>query len=503
MPIDYTLTVPTHLITPIIMNSSSGAKNNSLLDEYQDLSRTDQVGIWIHEHPTTTKIFKVAGLILGIGLLVSLPFAAPILGAGCVIGLAITGSLLTLASSVALFALDILVPPHHDMKNHVYKPAQCDGGRLYYEGDVPILSIDSDDPFKAGNAHGYLCGDAINQLTKRFSLILHTVARMPRADQLQRTLAEMRRVIPPQYLRELEGLAEGYNQWAKEHWWHFPKKLTVDDALLFHLIPDSCHFQAGSYERGSTEIIPNEQQVVGCSAIIDKDPQNGFVFARNMDWPSFGLAGAYSLVIHRKHANGLRSTVEVGTPGIIGTLTGINDQGLSLAMNVCSGNTQEIRGMPASFYNRACLEGCRTVQDVENYTRGQSPLGAYHLTVADRNQAQSIHFYQGSGDSHVIRRWRQGKPLSTLNCRYSPEPVSHMHSSVERQQLIDEFFRNRRNRPVEEALALRFVNNWETTHRVVMEPQTGTFRVAFDNTFAGKAPLHSVSARRIFEASGL
>ena len=150
-----------------------------------------------------------------------------------------------------------------------------------------------------------------------------------------------------------------------------------------------------------------KEQSVACSAIVDQDPQRGFEFARNMDWPSFGLSGAYSLVINRKHTNGLRNTVEVAVPGFIGTLTGMNDQCLALAMNVCSGTTREMRGMPASLYNRACLEQSRTVGDVEGFVRKQAPLGPYHLTVADRNRAESIHFYQSPGETHVIRPWKK------------------------------------------------------------------------------------------------
>lgn len=462
-------------------------------------SQLDRIAIWIHKHPTTMKIVKMAGLILGLGLLVSIPFTAPLIATGFVVGIAITGALLTAAASAAIFALDILAPPHHNMKNHVYKEGKCEGGRLYYEGDVPVLSIDSDDPFKAGKAQGYLCGDAINRLSKRFDLVLHTLSKKPRAHQIPNTLAAIRKAIPPEYLREIEGLVEGYNQWIKEQYgWQFPKKLTVDDALLFHLIPDSLHFQAEKFEPRSVAAKPNNKIAFACSAIVNRDPQKGFIFARNMDWPSFGLAGAYTLVINRKHTNGLCSTAEVGVPGFVGTLTGMNDQGLAVAMNVCSGNTQQIRGMPASIYNRACLEKCRTVQEAEEFTRNHSPLGAYHMTVVDQKQAESIHFYQSDENTHLIRRWEETRPLTTLNCRYNPQPSCHMHYSIERQKLINTFFQNKKNRPLEDVLSLPYVNNWITTHRVVMEPQTGTFKVAFDNAFAGRIPLHAVPVQRLF-----
>jgi len=58
------------------------------------------------------------------------------------------------------------------MKTHVYQEKKCEGGRLYYENNVTILTLDSDDPFKAGKAHGYLCGNAISCLLKRFEMLL-------------------------------------------------------------------------------------------------------------------------------------------------------------------------------------------------------------------------------------------------------------------------------------------------------------------------------------------
>ncbi len=450
----------------------------------QNIALLDRTSLWVYEHPLATKVAEIGGLVLGVGVFAS---TYPLSGVGFFAGAALSG-VLTTASAAALFALDLFAPPHHDMRTHVYQPGECEGGKLYYEGDVPILSLDSDDPYKAGSAHGYLAGEAIHRLTKRFSLVLHTLAGRPRAEALPKTLAKIRETVPPEYLREMEGLVEGYNRWAGEqYWWTFPKKMTLDDALLFHLMPDSLHFHPDEFEKTA------EERAVACSAVVDRDPQDGFVFARNMDWPSFGLAGAYSLVIERRHANGLCSTAEVGVPGFVGTLTGMNDRGLSLAMNVCAGYEAEVAGMPAAFYNRACLERCGSVKEVEGFVSANAPLGPYHMTVADRERAESIHFYQSPGGSHVIRRWEKNEPLVTLNCRYNPQPCNAMHYSRERQGMIDEFFQRRNGESLEAVLSLPFVNNWLTTHRVVMKPETGAFAVAFDNAFAGNAPLQPVT----------
>jgi hypothetical protein len=153
--------------------------------------------------------------------------------------------------------------------------------------------------------------------------------------------------------------------------------------------------------------------------------------------------------------------------------------------------------MPAVFYNRACLEKCRNVSEVEGFVQRQSPLGPYHLTVADQNRGQSFHFYQSSTNSHATRRWRKNHPLTTFNFQYDPKPSRPAFYCEERQEMVDRFFSQRKNRPLEQALSLPFVNNWYTTHRVVMETKSRTFRVAFNNAFAGGASLHRVSAQTL------
>ncbi len=452
----------------------------------------DKVVNFIHEHPTTTKVIRLAALITGVGLLISNPFQSPFFVK------AICGTMLALTSSISFFVLDLLVPPHHDMKNHPFKEGACLGGKLYYENDVPILELDADNPAQAGFAHGYLCGESIGILARRFGLVLHTIARQPRASDLPKTLAAIRAKIPPEYLLEMEGMVKGYNQWISEQKVTTHPKLTVDDALLFHLVPDSVHFSPGEYEgKKQHQFIP--VPVVGCTSLVEKDDEGHFVLDRNMDWPTFGEAGKRSFVIHRKHGNGAHSTVEVGVPGVVGTVTGMNDQGLALAMNVCEGKTNEIRGMPASLYNRMILERCSTAQQVEETVGERAPLGPYHLTIAGPDRAESIHFYQLPDNNHAIRI-SGGQCLATLNWRYSPQPHISLHNDKAREAQLAQFFKNREGKPLAEALALPEVNNWLTAHRVHMKPAAQELSVAFDNAFAGKVPLHKIDVRRLFAA---
>ncbi|MBI5272604.1 MAG: hypothetical protein HY861_01305 [Chlamydiia bacterium] len=467
------------------------------------VTQLEQMKIWMHEHPVEVKVSKVAIAIIGAGILITLPFIAPLLPGVAIAGLALTGIVLTITFTVSHFLLHYFIRPHHDMKNHVFTPGACEGGKLYYVGDLPVLSLDSD-PYKAGKAHGYLCGEAINQIVKSFEIDLGLVVIrfLKSANTLPKTLKEVRDTIPPQYIREMEGLVDGYRCWAKEHPGHFPKELSLDDVLLLHLLPDTLHFDLHQLEgSGPSAPIVVQDSLVACSAVLEKDPKRGVVFARALDWPSLGVFGTYSLVIHRKGLEGQVDTVDIAVPGLAGgMLTGMNEAGFSVAMNVCDGRkTENIGGMPACFYNRMCLEKCTTIQDLREMVAKIHPLGPYHLTAADPEAAASVHFYQDATNTqHVIRDLTPNNPLMTLNFCYEPTPQKSICHSTERQKELHRFFKNRGDAPLEHCLSVPYVNNWSTMHKVVMEPQTKTLRVAFDNAFASRAPLHTVPTHALF-----
>ena len=465
---------------------------------------------WFSYHTSVTKMLEISGMVLGSASLFFVPALYKSNKMAAVM-LAVVGSLTALISYVAYKALDIVLPPHHSMETHAFTPAEFKAGRLYYQGDVPILELKSDDPYEAGMAHGYLMGAPLNELLGRLTIVKR-LAGMPFADQTPETLKAIRDTLNPDHLKELEGLVDGFNQWSGEHTW-FGHKLTVDELILFHLMPDSLHFAPKAHEArltGKKAQQADPLPVLGCTAVVDQDPHEGMVFGRNMDWPSFGITGRYSLVINRKYSNDKFSTAEIGIPGFVGTLTGMNEHGLSLAINVCSGVTTSIRGMPAAFYNRCCLESCQNVKELEKFVNKENTLGSYHLTASDAQQAKSFHFYQGiNNDALIVREWEVDKPLVTTNCKYAPKnhQVAHMHCSLERDRIIRKLFSDAKDQVtdqfesaklVEASLTLPDVNNGITSHTVVMYPQSKKMKAAFDNAFSAKSTLHEIDLAALF-----
>jgi len=389
----------------------------------------------------------------------------------------LAGAALAVALLVALVVFDLFVPFHHDMKDHVFKPGQCEGGKLYYEGDLPILQLDGDHPFLAGKAQGYLLGEAIRSITQRFTLSPHIG---PRADQIPEVLAKIREKIPADSIAELKGVVEGYNKWVSEQRWPRPKKMTVDEIVLFHLTPDAAHLKMGG-----GPFLRQQAVRMGCTSLVGRE-KTDIVFVRTMDWPSLNVLGKYSLIKCTK------GRVEVSIPGMVGTLTGMRD-GFCLAMNVCPSSEAvvDMSGMPTLFYNRLCLESCRNLEDFALFREQHRPLAPYHLTVADSNGAESVHFYQGT--PHVIRQLGADCPLATFNSRLD-KPRIDQHYTRLRQRTFDAFCRNGQ-KTMEAAVALPCINNYETIHAVVMKPGARVMKVAFDNGFSGDAPLKELNQR--------
>jgi Acyl-coenzyme A:6-aminopenicillanic acid acyl-transferase len=508
--------------------SFSHAVKNSIDKQFTSKKLIKQkIEKFIHKYPTIIKCTQISLAILGAATIASLPLTCPVLGIAA-IALALTGGILAAVSLIAYNILDLTIAPTHAMKEHVFKPASCEGGRLYYQGDVPILELQSDDSNRAGFAHGFLMAPYIGKVIKRMDFAMRFGAlvghSLPKAHEMPKVMAEIRRKLPEEYLKELEGIVEGYNKWAKERRWLPCRKITLDELLLVHLMPDTLHFSPRSIERSLESTCQRPQPVkeknakpfetVACMVIIDRDKNEGMTLARNMDWYSFGLLGSYSLIINRKHSDGRHSTAEIGMPGFVGTLTGMNSQGLSFAMNVCSGNTDSVRGMPAAFFNRICLEKCSNVKEVEEVISSAIavPLGSYHISVADPIDAKAFHLYQGRREQpHVIRSFEEGSPLIVANFNYRADGTkggADIACSEARHQILDQYYQLAvRNIPNEElhraelaaeGLKLPIVNNQLTTHTVIMNPSSKEMKVAFDNAYSASAKLHDVDTNLLF-----
>ncbi len=399
----------------------------------------------------------------------------------------------------------------------------CVGGNLSYEGKTPVLTLTAESPEAAGYAHGYLLADTINQLIRAVtSDILSTVelpfGMKPDWSTLstfldQHKLTQLWNQIPKGYQKEIDGVINGFNKRLEEGAFE-GQKLTRNEVVLFHLLPDKQHFdvfdQLATVRGAITGVVSGIfKKIFGCTTVIGGNKETGPIFGRNLDWPSYGCLGDASMIVKRRSFQTGKQIVELSFAGFIGTLTGMNEDGLCLAMNVCDGETKKIKGVLAAFYNREILETCATAAKVAEFISEKKPLGPYHLTVADPEKAATHHLMQGDQKEHLSREKVDAKVLEAANCRYQVKqkgknavPIEDEYESKERRVELAKHFKRAANEShshesVETALQLPYLNVDETVHSVVMHPKEMRMQFAFANAMAASEPMQSLDIKEM------
>ena len=484
---------------------------------------------WMHDHPTLTTSVQIALVLVGAGAGAAFPLILPAAGLTAAVLTAVAAGLLVTAVALSKafthYGTCAAPVPCHTVKEGVHA-----GGRLTYRGTLPVLELSVCDPQLAGQAHGYLLGAHIYDLKSNLEFLSNTILRKPRAADLPRTMSQLKQLILPEYWAEMAGIAEGYNRWATEA--RIKSTMTVEDVALLHLIPDVKHFNSASFEqqlRRAEQAESGRPASVGnllagldpapaCTSILYKDADGTATLGRNMDWVPFGQGGAKSILIVRPATPGKKATAALGVPGMIGVVTGWNQDKLCLAMNVCPGKTTTTLGMPAILHNRNLLETASTVSEV--VASPERPLGAYHLTVMDaKHEGACVSYFQNSDvanyqrvvDTHV-RQLDATAPVVTLNwC----EPIKKggFFNSATRYALLNKYFGGAKERitePVDaeslvgNALRLKpYINSWITIHSLVFSSKEGTVSIRRDNGYAPSATPTHLDLAEVFAPADL
>lgn len=215
------------------------------------------------------------------------------------------------------------------------------------------------------------------------------------------------------------------------------------------------------------------------------------------------VLGAASVTALAVFAPVLPVVAILGVPGMIGAVTGWNKNKVALAMNVCPGETAEVRGMPAILFNRTVLASAENVAAVRALVDRVQPLGPYHLTVADPQDGSSISFYQAEG--RHFRRDLENEYIEVLNWEY-PKCEGGSFNCQERHELLEPYFNNAKEIPhrhpqlMENALQLApYINSWITMHSLVFRPAHDTVKMNWDNGYAASGRWVETPMTEFFE----
>lgn len=463
-------------------------------------STASPVRKWLHENPSVQNT-AIAGL-GALGITVIYEGLRDYSYYKVSMGAVLAGTAYVLNKVVPIF-----IPPTHNPACKVFKEEECRGASLVYKGNLPVLTIPKEvSPFDAGYARGFMMAAQIQDLIAKNDFAFHTVRGLPR--KIPDLIEKIKGLIPAGYLKELEGIAAGYNDRRKE-WVLKGKELSLDDLIYFHLLPDIGSLE---FKEANNWVHRQKEDAMGCTTVIDGDSTTGPRAIRTVDWIAMDVYGKYGFVELRETSEGLRYAGQ-SFPLFAGVLTAMNAQGLCVAMNVARGLTDYPVRMPAVFYLRNLIENCVSIKGengAENFWQHNSPLGPFNMTILDEAHAASVHFYQKDDRSHNVRWWQPASELVTLNFRYgergetNPTPTN----SAERRIEIRDYYQKLRAEGsydgTDSSVRLRAilrgpeVNNIRTVSAAYMDPKGRIFETSFDNGYAADRPRQQIPIQEWF-----
>ena len=151
---------------------------------------------------------------------------------------------------------------------------------------------------------------------------------------------------------------------------------------------------AGAGLEGDAVAVTNtllELRRVGCSSLIvesERSATGELLFGRNFDFPPFGILDRYGLVKVIR-PTGKHAYAEVGFPGLMGVVSGMNSAGLCVATldvyDTADGSLHfDPKGVPMMLTFRQILEECATVAEAEALLKRTPATTQANLAVADR-----------------------------------------------------------------------------------------------------------------------
>ena len=136
-------------------------------------------------------------------------------------------------------------------------------------------------------------------------------------------------------------------------------------------------------------------------------------FGRNLDFPGFGIADKATVVLIF-HPQDRYQFAAVTWPGLIGTLSGMNEHGLTLAsMEVDRPRATMPRAMPYILLYRTLLEKCKTVAEAIDLLEKTPRQSANNLMLMDAAGERAV--VEITPEKIVVRRAPEDRPLISTN----------------------------------------------------------------------------------------
>ncbi|MBP7799955.1 MAG: hypothetical protein KA072_15145 [Thermoanaerobaculaceae bacterium] len=139
--------------------------------------------------------------------------------------------------------------------------------------------------------------------------------------------------------------------------------------------------------------------------------QSGLVLGRNLDWTNYGIAHRYGVVFRLAARDGHR-VLSIAWPGMVGVVTGMNDAGLVLALNMAYAGDLDTNATPMLIRLREALERQTSIQGAAEVLTGQPRTFAANVLVASDTEDRAV-VVELSGRRSTVVEMESGLVVTT------------------------------------------------------------------------------------------
>ena len=258
--------------------------------------------------------------------------------------------------------------------------------RIEQVGNVRVMHLYGSHR-EMGHQHGRLLRDEVQMLYKDY-FVRFAGGEIQIAMATKLAEFSMLPHIPSDYLEEMRGLAEGSG-------------LEFKQVLLAQAFLDI------------KKIVQCSTVALSGHASAEGEPMLG----RNLDFPSLGIAHRHSIIVVWHPTKG-QTTVSVGWPLLLGTFSGMNEAGVSLAMMEVYTSDSSIAGMPYAFQYRRALEVSKSTADVVSFIQKGTHTASNNLMVLDSLGKSAL--LEITAKQIAVRTSGDGKLYATNHHRSPP-----------------------------------------------------------------------------------
>jgi hypothetical protein len=237
-------------------------------------------------------------------------------------------------------------------------------GKLVWAGDLPVLHLYGT-PYEMGHQHGSLLKVQVRASVRNAMQFIDTHVDLPvlggwlARKTLDRAWAKMKPHVPRRYLEELRGLSDGAG-------------IPMRTLERIHALPELTSTTCSSF-----------------AAFGSATEQGRLIQIRNLDWAiKSNVQEHAALLVY--HPQDQKSFVSVGWLGFIGVISGISEEGISVAEIGAETVDISLDGVPMPFLLRQVLEESGNLQNAVRLVQDAPRTVGYNYLFADAQKRQAV-----------------------------------------------------------------------------------------------------------------